>query len=152
MDNLSKIAQHHEEYIKYINKMGVTSHAEDLVQEMYLRLVQYDCVDRVILDDGKVNKSYVWRTLRNLLSSYETSAKKFKFVDIEDVVNLESEQQDTEREEAYERVMQKVFRELNELDEDNKYPYNKELFTLYVESAMSMRCLSSVTDISLTSI
>jgi transposase-like protein len=40
---------------------------------------------------------------------------------------------------------------LTHLDEDG-YPYNKELFNLYANSAMSMRCISSVTNISLTSI
>jgi DNA-directed RNA polymerase specialized sigma24 family protein len=45
MDWLSKVSQHHKEYIRYVHKMGNTSHAEDLVQEMYLRLDKYNCAE-----------------------------------------------------------------------------------------------------------
>jgi hypothetical protein len=48
--------------------------------------------------------------------------------------------------------MQKMFRELDNLDTDEGYKYNKELFTLYADSLMSMRKLSAATSISLTSI
>jgi len=131
--------------------MGNTSHAEDLVQEMYLRLVKYECGEKVIKEDGSVNKTYVWRVLRNLFTSYKSSSSKFHFSQLEDCIGLESEQSDNDREEAYERIMQKMFKELDHLDSEG-YPYNKELFTLYANSAMSMRCISSVTNISLTSI
>ncbi len=151
MDWLNKVAEHHKEYLRYIHKMGNTSHAEDLVQEMYLRLVRYDCEEKVIKEDGSVNKTYVWRVLRNLFTSYKSSSNKIRSSPIEDYSSLEAQQSDIEQEEAYERIMQKLFKELDHLDSDG-YPYNKELFTLYANSAMSMRCISSVTNISLTSI
>jgi RNA polymerase sigma factor (sigma-70 family) len=179
MDNLSKIAQHHEEYIRYIKKMGTTSHAEDLVQEMYLRLFQYDCIDKAILEDGTVNKSYIWRTLRNLLSSYATSANKFHFVQIDKSVQSTTsyedenkgqiiykeyayEQPDNEREEAYSRLFAKLEVELSKLDEPNKYNYNQVLFMTYLKDkeslnnrkgyGLTIRKMSEITKISETSI
>jgi len=151
MEWLYKVSQHHEEWIKYINKMGNCSHAEDLVQEMYLRLVQYDRGEAVILPSGKVRKSYIWTVLYNIFIDYHKSASKFSFVQVEDCIGLQVEQQDNQLEDAYERIMQKMFREIDQLDIEG-YPYNKELFNLYAESAMSMRCISSITKISLTSI
>tara|TARA_R110002110_G_scaffold241601_1_gene457964 strand:+ start:86 stop:634 length:549 start_codon:yes stop_codon:yes gene_type:complete len=152
MEWLNKVAKHHKEYIKYVHKMGNTSHAEDLVQECYLRLVQYDCGHKVIREDGTVNKTYVWRVLSNLFKSYKNSSSKFNFIQVEECTGIETEQPKNEQEEAYERIMQKLFKELSKLDRDNKYNYNEELFTLYASSAMSMRCISSITKISLTSI
>ena len=151
MDWMDKVGQHHDEWLKYIRKMGASTHAEDLVQEMYLRLYKYNCGDKVILENGKVHKSYIWATLSNLYKSYKKSSSKFHFINIEDCRGLESEQVTSGAEEAYERIMQKMFKEIDNLDKEG-YPYNKELFNLYVESAMSMRCISSVTNISLTSI
>jgi DNA-directed RNA polymerase specialized sigma24 family protein len=148
---MEKVGAHHEEWLRYIHKMGATTHAEDLVQEMYLRLDRYNCGDIVILENGKVHKSYIWTVLSNIFKTYKTSSNKFQFINIDECIGLEVEQLEDGREDAYERIMQKMFKEIDQLDKDG-YPYNKELFNLYVESAMSMRCISSVTNISLTSI
>jgi len=151
MDWLGKVADNHSEYIKYVHKMGSTTHAEDLVQEMYLRLVRYKDSIR-FNDNGTVPKSYIYRILFNIFKDYQKSSSKFLFHNIDYFNHLETEQESTIREEAYERVMQKMFREMDELDNDDKYAYNKELFNLYANTAMSMRCISDVTTISLSSI
>lgn len=150
MDWLSKVAEHHKLYIRYVKALGINTHAEDLVQQMYLRLHKYANEEKTITN-GKVNKHYVWRVLYNICQSYRKDSKKFVMVPLDNYYNLVAEQPVTDKEEAYERIMQKMFREIDELDSKG-YPYNKELFNLYAESAMSMRCISSVTDISLTSI
>ena len=152
MSWMEKVGSHHDEWLRYIRTMGATTHAEDLVQEMYLRLYKYDCGDKVILENGRVHKSYIWTVLSNIFKSYKTSKGKFHFVNIDDCLGLEVELFDNEAEEAYERILQKMFREIDNLDSDGKYAYNKEMLELYAGSAMSMRQISSVTKISLTSI
>lgn len=170
MDWLSKVAKHHSVYIRNVKAMGVNNHAEDIVQEMYLRIVRYSNEDKCI-SDGKVNKHYIWRILYSLCKDYHRDANKFRVTSLEGLmltmeeynesINVSSSrglsgaltyiQEDNEREEAYERIMQKLFKEIDKLDNDG-YPYNKELFTLYVDSAMSMRKLSKAIEISLDSV
>lgn len=151
MQWLSKVSEHHDEYIKYVRKMGATSHAEDIVQEMYLLLNKYKCEKKVIRDNGTVNKSYIWRTLYNLFILYKRNSKKFTMVDIDEHQYLFDEQPNELKEEAYEKIITKIESHLNELD-DNGYPYNKELFKMYVNTGLSMRGISRETNISLRSI
>ncbi len=150
MNWIEEVAKHHDLYIRYIKGMGVTTHAEDLVQEMYLRIHKYANAEKCITN-GKVNKHYIWRVLYNIRQSHNKDSQRFHMVELDNCKELASIDPDNEREEAYERIINKLFNELDKLDTDG-YPYNKELFNLYAESAMSMRCISSVTKISLTSI
>ena len=151
MDFLTQVAKHHDIYVRNVVNMGAGSYAEDIVQEMYLRLDKYSAAEKCITN-GKVNKHYIWRILYSLSKDYFKESNKVKNVDLDTVYSLSVDQEDTEKEDAYERVMQKMFRELDNLDTDEGYKYNKELFTLYADSLMSMRKLSAATNISLTSI
>lgn len=151
MDWLEKVSKHHEEYLRFLQAMGCTSHAEDIVQEMYLRLHHYNAGEKVINEKGEVSKSYIWRVLNNMYKSYLKDKGKFFFYDITEFKAIESEDYKEQREGGYTKITQKLYKELNNLDKDG-YPYNKELFTLYIESGMSMRALSTVTRISVTNI
>ena len=151
MQWLDRVSKHHEEYIKYVRKMGATSHAEDIVQEMYLLLHKYNCEKKVIRENGNVNKSYIWRTLYNLFILYKRNSKKFTMVDIDEHQYLFNEELNEQKEQAYEKIITKVEAHLNELDETG-YPYNKELFKMYVNTGLSMRGISRETNISLRSI
>ena len=150
MEWIREVSKHHDLYIRYVKGMGVTNHAEDLVQEMYLRIYKYANAEKCITN-GKVNKHYIWRVLYNIRQSHNKDSQRFHMVELDNCKELASIDPDNEREEAYERIINKLFNELDKLDTEG-YPYNKELFNLYAESAMSMRCISSVTKISLTSI
>lgn len=148
---LDSVAKHHNDYIRFVNKMGNTSHAEDLVQEMYLRLNKYHKAIK-FKQDGSVSKSYIYRILYNMSIDYNKSANRFFFTEISECRSLESEQPDSNKFEAYERILESVEENLNTLDEPDKYPYNKELLSLYINTGLSMRAISSLTGISLTSI
>ena len=85
MDWLSDASKSHKEYVRYVrhlNKMGFTSHAEDLVQEMYLRLHKYEHAIK-FNKDGSVPKSYIYRILYNLFIDYTKSSSKFRFVQVD---------------------------------------------------------------------
>jgi RNA polymerase sigma factor (sigma-70 family) len=165
MNWLSSVAKHHKEYIKYINKMGSTSHPEDLVQEMYLRLNKYK--DAIIFNkDGTVPKSYIYRILFNMLIDYKKSSTKFHFEQVDVLQECAGQYDDVSqvykqyayeeinlaKHEAFDRIVEGTLEEMDNLDEPNKYPYNKELLSLYISSGMSMRAISALTGISLTSI
>jgi hypothetical protein len=164
LDWLNKVAQHHNEWVTHIHTIGKTSHAEDIVQEMYLKLVRTNKSKEVILENGKVHKSYIYRALNNLLVDYYRSAKKFSFVDVDECRDLQTDQSNPELEQAYERIMKKMHNELSKLDEPDKYNYNEELFYLKCgyddllthpnkySKPLSMRKIEAVSTISLTSI
>lgn len=151
MDWLSDASKNHKEYVKYVNKMGFTSHAEDLVQEMYLRLHKYEHAIK-FNKDGSIPKSYIYRILYNLFIDYKKSSNKFKLVEISECKEIKHEAADINRIMAFEKVVNSVEEGIEKLDPPSKYPYNKELLSLYIESGMSMRQISTLTGISLTSI
>jgi DNA-directed RNA polymerase specialized sigma24 family protein len=70
---IEKLAQHHEDWIKYaINVCGNRDDANDLVQDMYLKL--HDC-------DKEINKSYVYCVIKNIfLDQYRKNKVKEKAV------------------------------------------------------------------------
>lgn len=54
------IAQKHKDWVNITRSFGCKTEAEDVVQEMYLRL------DKYIKPDQKITSSFVWITLRNI--------------------------------------------------------------------------------------
>jgi len=182
MDWIGRVAQHHELYIRYVKQMGVQEQAEDIVQEMYLRINQYSNAEKC-LKLNQVNKHYIWRILYNLCQSYRRDSKRFETVSLDGVdlyqsINFHAadpdklrfkdvltyDQPDNEREEAYSRITDKVLLELDKLDKDDKFNYNQVLFNLSAgydnletdpkaySKPLSMRKIEKITDISLTSI
>lgn len=153
MNKLEIVAKRHSRYVHFLTVMGAKTHIEDLVQEMYLRLYKYDVLDKVVDEDGKVNDFYIWRVLNNMFKDYMKDKNRFFFQEINYFENIEDPSivSPIESEESIIDMNIELYKAINELDTEG-YPYNKELFTLYVSSGMSMRCLSSVTGISVTSI
>jgi len=65
MNWLSEVAKNHKNYVKIINSFGEYFYAEDLVQEMYLRLDRNKQPEEVIVN-GKVNEYYIYLTLKSV--------------------------------------------------------------------------------------
>ena len=151
MSLLLELSKHHNEWLTIVKSFGEKNEYEDIVQEMYLRLHHYNAGEKVINEKGEVSKSYIWRVLNNMYKSYLKDKGKFFFYDITEFKAIESEDYKEQKEGGYTKITEKLYEELNNLDKEG-YPYNKELFTLYIESGMSMRALSSVTRISVTNI
>ena len=175
MDWLTQVARHHSVYIGYVKGMGAKTHAEDIVQECYLRLHEYSSADKCITN-GKVNKHYVWRVLYSLFADYYKASKSVKVYSIEfgdethtmpDIGMEKGEYlfgQSEKREDAFLRLTGKMMKSIHGLDEESKYPYNAEMFFLWSgyddlvqnregrREPLSMREIEKLTGISLTSI
>lgn len=142
---LSIVSKNHKHYIRLVNSWGEYEYAEDLVQEMYLRLYRLTTPERII-KDNEVNKSFVWITLKNMHLQLVRERKKMNKINIDEFTNI-SDTDNTE-----------LFEALNRLDEhiknecDSWHWYDTMLFKLYINSEMSMRDVSTETGISLTSI
>lgn len=156
---LEDIAREHKLWIKYCLNFGVPHHlAEDLVQEMYLR------INRLVKDEtkiyykgemGKVNHFFIWTTLKNMWITLVKQQQRnpYKgFTDVEfdeswSMTHLDSVEN---REEllAIDRLIDKIYAEVANW----KHWYDRELFRVYFGSHIGLRQLSRDTKISLSSL
>ena len=144
MNWLTKVAKHHKEWVGLIKQWGEHFYAEDLVQEMYLKLNQSTTEEKIV-KNGVVNKSYVWFALRSVFIDYQRG-KKWEKVSL-DNIQLPYEALDVDSESA----LQKIFIEIDK-EIDSWHWYDKKMFLLYINSDKSMRDIEDGTGISLSSI
>ena len=147
MTVLDLLAANHKEWIKMAYKFGAGDYAEDIVQEMYLRLHKYiENPERIMYKD-QPNKLFVWVTLRNMVRNYQN--KKEILVFSGDMVEYDTELDafDYETAEGFERLIDKIWDKVNEL-----HWYDKKMFEIYHTTDMSMRDIEKKTKISLFSI
>lgn len=119
---LELIANQHKHWIKVVNHYGEHEMAEDIVQEMYLKINKY--LDRAVTD-GEVNGGYVRFVLMTMTYDYKKYKQKIdKFsigdgFDIEQNVNLDDW--------GYGRFLRRLDQEINSWDD-----FDKKVFKLYV--------------------
>lgn len=168
MNWLNEISKHHNKWVNTVKSFGEHNYAEDIVQEMYLKLVNMDeanrnttdkrfCVDfsiesRVLKTNGEVNSSYIWLVLRTMFIDFVKEKKKVHKVSLDDTI-LVSELNDYD--EAYGKFLSK----LDLLKEtwiytinDKEIHYDKLLFDMYSKCDKSMRTISKDVKIETTSI
>lgn len=144
---LSKVAEHHEDYLRIVKSLGVNDLAEDIVQEMYLKISKYCTPERILQENGTVNKYYIRCVLYNLVHDYRKQQNKLNKVNIEEVYNLGVEYDYIEETEAYTGLIQLIGEEVK-----TWHWYDRDLFTLYWKTGWSIRKLSDETRISTSSI
>ena len=144
---LSKVAEHHEDYLRIVKSLGVDDLAEDIVQEMYIKISKYCTPERILQEDGTVNKYYIRCVLYNLVYDYRKQQNKQNKVNIEEVYNLGVEYDYIEETEAFTSLIKKIDSEV-----ETWHWYDQMLFNLYRESGKSIRKLSEETRISTSSI
>jgi len=143
---LELLYEHHTEWVQMVKTFGEHGYAEDIVQEMYLRLHKYSNPEKFIID-GQVNKGFVWMVLKNYCNTLKLQRSKIHKVEISSVVNLSSAEIDPMHFRSIEILMYKI-------DEEKQkwHWYDKQLFDIYTTSKKSMRQLSHETQISTDSI
>ena len=145
---LEKLAVHHLLWIKMLVNLGCkVEDAQDLVQDMYIRL------DRLVKDPSKmmygddVNRYYVWTTLRNMYFSKLKKDRASIFYELRDSDEIEIDSYDTLEDDAFRNITDKI---------DNitsKWSiYDKKLFELYFIKGLSLRAIAKGSKIGLTSI
>ena len=141
---LEELSKHHEEWIKMVNKFGEFNYAEDFVQSMYLRVDHYTAYDKVI-QNGKVNKGYVWCVLRSMYFTHLAEKKRNQRVSIGEGFLIEDRVNEVD--ENYGVLLYKIDNEMKTWDW-----YDTMLFKLYKDKDLSMRDIAEETNISLSSI
>jgi len=105
---LIKIAQRHKDWRYIVQSFGCNSEtAEDLVQEMYIKLKRKLDEGLDISYDDNFNYSYVFKTLRTLFLDLKRKEKKVNFVNIEDIQILTKED-NIDYDDAFEKVEHEV--------------------------------------------
>ena len=132
MSKLDIVCSYHKEWVLIVRSFGEHNYCEDIVQDMYLKLVDYNLLDR-IFQEGKLNKGYIWVTLRTMY----LDTKKANCEQPLGTYEIEDEPLNLEYENKFDELLYNLTIELNELDKPEKYPYNKELFKLYALTDMS---------------
>jgi RNA polymerase sigma factor (sigma-70 family) len=147
MTVLDLLATKHKEWVKMAHSFGAGDYAEDIVQEMYLRLNRYVEEPDRIMYKGEPNKLFVWVTLRNMVRNFQN--KKDLLVFSGDMVEYDKEEDafDYVEAEAFERLIEKIWESTTEL-----HWYDKKMFEIYHTTEMSMRDIEKETKISLYSI
>lgn len=144
---LNKVAEHHADYLRIVKSLGVDDLAEDIVQEMYIKISKYCSPERILRENGTVNKYYIRCVLYNLVFDYRKQQNKHKKVNIEEVYNLGVEYDYIQETEAYTGLIQLIGEEV-----ETWHWYDRDLFLLYWKTGFSIRKLSEETRISTSSI
>lgn len=110
--------------------------ANDIVQEAYIKLHDYNYEN--------LNRSYIYLTIRSLCIDY--LREKAKIIKV-DVIEIEADEFDINKEYAYKSLIDKKNEEINKWEW-----YDKRLFQIYTNEKKSLRQLSKDTGISLTSL
>lgn len=161
-DWLNVISKHHNKWVRTVNSFGEFDFAEDIVQEMYLKLYDmsvserdltdnrcakdFDIIERVIKEDGKCNSTYVWYVLRSIFLDFKREQNKVKKVQLTDIKKKEYIN-DIEEEHAYGVLLKKV--------DEEKSKWNRHdviMFDIYSKQDISMRDIEKNTGIGLRSI
>ena len=162
---LNILSKRHKEWVKMAKSFNLSDNdANEIVQEMYLRLYNYTkSVDKIMYNKEEVNTFYIYITLRNLFYSKFTNYGKSKnkklilFSDIdEDKFNSLINQMVDDNQEYDDNIKKKINLEqlCDKIDSiiEDWYWYDKKLTKLYFNTKMSMRDISKETKISLSSI
>jgi RNA polymerase sigma factor (sigma-70 family) len=145
MDLLTKVSKHHKEWLNIANTFG-GDYAEDVVQEMYLRVHKYGKKDKVLNELGEINLFYIWSMLRNAWGD-ANKANKIEFISLDNVYTVKDYDQHLEKQEALEKI-----NKLIELEMSKWHFYDNKLFELYRNTDLSIREIADKLDINYTSI
>jgi len=148
---LEILAERHNEWIKMAMSFGCDKdQADELVQEMYIRLHRYvENPKKITYKNNQINTFYIYVTLRNLYLS-----KKHVYT-LDNHVELSSKMADTvdphfdpiDHEIAFKRLIDRIASIV-----EDWYWYDKKIWDIHFKKQMSMRSISKHTTISLSSI
>ena len=127
---LNKVAKHHKFFVGVVEGFGEKFYAEDIVQEMYLRLYKYTTWDKIV-KDGEVNKGFVWFVLRNIYVDFCKQKSRIEKCDLNEAIYVFDDSVDKHETHAKNSIDYKVTEEIKRW-----HWYDKMLFELYRDSAV----------------
>ena len=170
---LEAVVKEQKLWIKIVQKFGANKEeSKDIVQNMYIRLMDYSSEEKVF-KDGKLNHIYIYWALRNTFliylkkhrnntersinekihwdssyyggSYYSNIFKRYNSTDSYEERKILGVEKD--KEDKYQKVQNKIQKEIK-----SWHWYDIMLFTQYVESGKSIRTIAKETKMSKDSI
>ena len=139
---LNEVAKKHKYWLKVAHSFGAGQFAEDIVQEMYLKLHRY--IEAKTIQE-KTLTTYVYCIVRSLTLDLKRAQSKIKKVEVLDYyLTHESNSQSLE---ALETIYTKIDDEIKSWNW-----YDAKMFLTYVNSEFSQRDIASETGIKIGSV
>lgn len=135
---LSELSKHHKEWVSIARSFGGDDF-EDLVQEMYLKIINIS--EDKIIQNGQINKGYIWITLRNLFYDQQ----KNKTIRLAENFDIADDIAEIEERLAREKILYKIDKVIDTFEW-----YDKMIFNLH--KSKGIRKLARETQISHDSI
>tara|TARA_R100000654_G_C2666433_1_gene125435 strand:- start:472 stop:1062 length:591 start_codon:yes stop_codon:yes gene_type:complete len=162
---LKHVTKYHHEWVAIMQSFGAKDLSEDIVQEVYIRLLNRADVNKLFLNN-KLNKSYIYFALRNTWimhvrkqRSNRENKNRIELVYLKEFNNDPAYKSDNflshknEEEDInlkfnkYEIILERIEEEIS-----TWHWYDYMLFKIYVDSGKSIRTLAKETKISRDSI
>lgn len=144
MDALTILSKYHKEWLNIVRLFGDNEFAEDIVQDVYLKVHQYNYQEKILID-GEPNRALMWILLRN--TTYRENKIAPNDLSIELVRDLSADELRVKKHESLETIYDKVEQEISRWDW-----YDQKLWKIYKDEQKPMRQISDETGISLKSI
>jgi DNA-directed RNA polymerase specialized sigma24 family protein len=144
MNALSILSKHHKEWLNIVRLFGDNEFAEDIVQDVYLKVHQYNYYEKILID-GEPNRALMWILLRN--TTYKANKTASNDLSIDNVCDLSVEELELPKHESLELIYDRVEYEISRWDW-----YDQKLWKIYRDERKPMRQISDETGISLKSI
>jgi DNA-directed RNA polymerase specialized sigma24 family protein len=153
---LEKLASKHSTWVGLVKSMGCNpAYVEDVVQDAYIRVYEYleKGVD-ISYGEDDVNDFYMYMTLRSIyLNQSKKKSVANEILDIQEdaldftLNSIREEFIDVEGEKGFNRLMDKIFTEVNSWEF-----YSRNIFIAYFTTGLSLDKLSKETGIGRSSL
>jgi len=147
-DFLNEVAKHHKEWVRTCKALGGGDYAEDIVQEMYIKLYKYASAEKII-KNGILQKGYVFFALRSILYTLKNEQKLVYKEEIKD--NLITDTTEIEEHQAFDKFCKLIDNYLVKQEQEANW-YDAKMFQVYRDTNLSMRKMAELSNISWVSI
>lgn len=147
MSFMELLGARHQDWVRMAKSTGVGMYAEDVVQEMYLKIYESTVSEDDIAPNGIVKGWYIYRVIVSIAVDLHRSQGKITKVNLSDVWHL----LENEQGEAYDHETDELINEVEEQMKDWHW-YDRNLMHIYYKDDVSLGHISRKTGISKTSL
>ena len=122
--------------------------AEDLIQELFVKLSEHKDISKLVFLDRELNLFYVFKMLRSIFINQTKKTNKYSFTDINaETLTIQTTEYDYEADTAWENDYAATIKAIQALEW-----FDRKLLETYIDEDHSIASLSKVTNISKSTI
>jgi RNA polymerase sigma factor (sigma-70 family) len=120
--------------------------SEDLLQEVFLQLLEMKNLEKIIYDNNDLNLFYIFKIIKSKFLNNEKTKKKLVILEVNESIyeNTESSEYSYEGDENTEKLLQLV----NEVLDNELHWFDSKLIKTYIDEEHSIQSLHECTNIS----